>query len=217
MAGTDNDNSTFRLLCDEYALFLRLTRSSKDFANKLVQRFLEEGERDRDGRIRYKLWEIEVLPGGVTPSPYDGDFWRSYPERGIRCDIKPWDSAAHWTGPTSAMWKEFDGREVANYRVSGIRLNHDIVLAFLESAGLGQTEPGEPSAAGEEPEGTSEPAPAPMSKAQPAEKISLKKWLPGAVERWPQDRTNTDDYPGFLQGKAPKKWARHYIQPAYPS
>ena len=147
----------------------------------------------------------------MTPSPYDGDFWRSYPERGIRCDIKPWDSAAHWTGPTSATWKEFDGREVADYQVSGIRLNHDIVLEFLESAGLPlrQTEPGEPSAE-RTPEPESEPAP--TSKTQPAEKISLKKWLPDAVERWPRDRTNTEDYPGFLQRKAPKKWARHYIQ-----
>ena len=59
MAGTDDDNSTFRKLCDEYALFLRLTRSSKYYANKLVQRFLEEGERDRDGRIRYKICLIE--------------------------------------------------------------------------------------------------------------------------------------------------------------
>ena len=77
MAGTSDDGitpSVFRLLCDEYALFLRRTGSSKPFADRLVEKYLEEGERDRDGRIRYKILEVHALPGGLTPSPYDGDF-----------------------------------------------------------------------------------------------------------------------------------------------
>jgi hypothetical protein len=130
------DGPAFRLLSVEYALFLRRTNSSNKLAMRLVQRFLEEGECDQDGRVRYKLWEVTALPGGLTPNPYDGDFWRSYPERGIRCDIKPWDSAAHWTGPASATWKEFDGRQSADYEVLGIKLNHVVALEFLESAGL---------------------------------------------------------------------------------
>jgi len=212
MAGRNDDSSTFRLLCDEYALFLRLTGSSDKLADKLVRRFLEEGERDHAGRIRYKIWEIEALPGGLTPGPYDGAFWRSDPGRGINCTIEPWNSSARWTGPVSARWKEFDGREVADYQVSGIRLNHDIVLEFLESAGLpsGQTEPGEPSTA----EGALESTPetAPVSGVQSTDKISLKEWLPDAVKRWPRDEVSTDDYPEFLRGKAPKKWSKHYIQ-----
>jgi hypothetical protein len=136
MAPASDDGPAFRLLSVEYALFLRRANSSNKLAMRLVQRFLEEGERDDDGRIRYKLWEGTALPGGLTPSPYDGDFWRSYPERGIRCDIKPWDSAAHWTGPASATWKEFDGRQSADYEVLGIKLNHVVVLEFLESAGM---------------------------------------------------------------------------------
>ena len=139
MAGTPDDGSTrsvFRLLCDEYTLFLRRTGSSKSFADRLVEKYLGEGERDRDGRIRYKILEIHALPGGLTPSPYDGDFWHSYPERNIRCEISSWDSSAHWTGPASAVWREFDGRETADYKIIGIKLNHDIVLEFLDSAGL---------------------------------------------------------------------------------
>jgi len=136
VAPASDDGPAFRLLSVEYALFLRRTNSSNKLAMRLVQRFLEEGERDQDGRIRYKLWEVTALPGGLTPSPYDGDFWRSYPERGIRCIIEPWDSAARWTGPVSATWKEFDGRQTADYRVLGIRLNHAVALEFLESAGM---------------------------------------------------------------------------------
>jgi len=196
MAGTPDDDitpSVFRLLCDEYALFLRRTGSSKPFADRLVEKYLEEGERDRDGRIRYKILEVHALPGGLTPSPYDGDFWRSYPERGIRCDIKPWDSEAHWTGTTSAAWKEFDGREVADYRVIGIRLNHDIVLEFLESAGLhertqsdesetGSTQPLSPESSEATP---SVPSTTPAaSQKSPAAPIKVR---PGAERKYDHD------------------------------
>lgn len=217
--GTDDDNSTFRLLCDEYALFLRLTRSSKKFANKLVQRFLEEGERDRDGRIRYKLWLREVCPGGVAPpSPYDGDFWRSDPGRGINCTIEPRNSFARWTAPASAEWREFDGREVADHQVFGIRLNHDVVLDFLESIGLlsKQAQSGEPSTAEGAPEESlskSAPVPksAPRSEPQPAENTILKNWVPRALADHPPPR-GEKDIAGYLMQFAPKPWKKHSIQ-----
>jgi hypothetical protein len=159
MAGTGDDNSTddFRLLCDEYAFFLTLTKSSEEFAMKLVERFLGEGDRDRDGGIRYKLWMVEALPGGLTPSPYDGAFWHSDPERGIHCTIKPWDSSARWTGPASAKWKEFDGRQTADYQVSGIRLNHNLVLEFLQSAGFLPEQPSKPAPSAPKPQAKSAP------------------------------------------------------------
>jgi hypothetical protein len=222
MAGTDDDNSTFRWLCDEYAFLLRPTRSSKDFANKLVQRFLEEGERDRDGRIRYKIWMFEAFPGGLAPSPYDGAFWRSDPGRGINCTIEPWNSSARWTGPGSAEWEKFDGRQSADYSVSGIRLNHEIFLEFLQSVGFRLEQllevapettapPSSPSPPLEDPQAeTSEQKD--DGDPQPAKKIRLKDWLPGAVERWPRDETDTNDYPEFLRQRRPKKWTKHYIQ-----
>jgi hypothetical protein len=229
MAGTSDDSSTFRLLADEYAFFLRLTRSSKDFANKLVQRFLEEGECDRDGRVRYKIWEVEALPGGMTLTPYDGDFWRSVPRRDINCTIEPWNSSARRTEPASAKWREFDGREVADHRVFGIRLNHDIVLEFLESAGVlsKQAQSGEPLSAEEEPEETPEselpPQPAtagdqakppgnPPPK-QPAKRITLKGSLPDAVKLWPRPRDERD-YAGYLQKRVLQQWSKHSIQTA---
>ena len=212
--GTDNDNSTFRLLCDEYALFLRLTRSSKKFANKLVQRFLEEGERDRDGRIRYKLWLREVWPGGVVPpSPYDGDFWRSDPGRDINCTIEPWNGFARWTAPASAEWREFDGREVADHQVFGIRLNHDDVLDFLESIGLlsKQAQSGEPSTAEGAPEESLSKS-APVKSAPLSEKnITLKSWVPRALVDHPPPR-GEKDIAGHLMNFAPKPWKKHSIQ-----
>jgi hypothetical protein len=163
MAGT-SDTSIFVLLADAYRLFLERAGRSEKLANKLVQRFLEEGERDRDGRIRYKIWLVEAVPGGTAPSPYSGDFWRSYPERGISCVIEPWHSSACWTGPASPAWRAVHGREVSSYQVAGIRLNHEAVLEFLESAGLPAKsaqpgEPGEPSAVPQE-----QPAPPPPEK-----------------------------------------------------
>jgi hypothetical protein len=173
MAGTSDDGSTpsvFRLLCDEYALFLRRTGSSKKFADRLVEKYLEEGERDRDGRIRYKILEVHALPGGLTPSPYDGDFWRSHPERDINCTIESWDSSAHWTGPTSAKWREFDGREVADYKIVGIKLNHDIVVEFLDSAGLlyERTQSDEPETSSKPSPATQEPPPPQSSETPPS-------------------------------------------------
>jgi hypothetical protein len=43
---------------------------------------------------------------------------------------------------------------------------------------------------------------------------TLKVWLPGAVERWPPDKTDTGglDYIEFLQAKAPEEWSRHSYQ-----
>jgi hypothetical protein len=136
MTQADGDDTTFRLLADEWAFTLKLTRASEPYAMKVVEQFLQKGERDHDGRIRYKIWTYEALPGGLEPSPYDGAFWWSDPERGIRCDIKSWDSSACRTGPASAWWKEFDGRQTSDYRTVGIRFNHDIYVEFLWSIGL---------------------------------------------------------------------------------
>jgi hypothetical protein len=54
--------------------------------------------------------------------------------------------------------------------------------------------------------------PAGASEPQSAKRVRLKDWLPGAVERWPRDKANTDDYPEFLRQRAPKAWTKHYIQ-----
>jgi hypothetical protein len=142
MAETGDDDTTFRLLRDEYPLFLKAAGQSETLATKFVEKFLTGGERDSfDGRTRYKIWMQEMLPGGLEPSPYDGDFWRSYSERGIACIIEPWNSSAHRTGPTSAKWKEFDGRQTAECRIFGIRVNHEIVVEFLQSAGMLSEQP----------------------------------------------------------------------------
>jgi len=101
-----------------------------------VRRFLEEGERTADGRKRYKIWEIEAFPGGLAPSPYDGAFWRSDPARGIHCEINRQSSSARWTGAASAEWTAFDGRRTASYDLRMIRLNHDLFVEFLQSAGV---------------------------------------------------------------------------------
>jgi hypothetical protein len=160
MAGTDDDDSTFPLLRDEWALFLGAAGRSEKLAIKLVEQYLGKGERDRDGRIRYKIWMYEAFPGGMTPSPYDGEFWHSYPERGVCCTIEPWHSSAHWTGPVSASWKEFDGRQTADYQVFGIRPNHEIVVAFLQDIGM---LPEQPSAKQESPSPLAPEAPCPPS------------------------------------------------------
>ena len=218
MAGTSDDFSTeeFRLLQDEYRLAVRLV--GEKLAVKLVQRFLEEGELDRDGRVRYKIWMIEALPGGLTPSPYDGAFWRSDPERGIHCEIDHQNSSACWTGPASAEWKAFDGRQNAKHDVSMIRLCHELYMEFLHSAGAlpERAQSGEPSTSEGRPAAQSAPESSsgltPASEPQSAKRVRLKDWLPGAVERWPRDKTDTDDYPEFLRKHAPGNWTRHYIQ-----
>jgi hypothetical protein len=137
MAKAANGSSTdeFRLLWVEYQFAAGLTHS-EPLAARLVNRFLEEGEVDRDGRRRYKIWEIEALPGGVTPSPYDGAFWRSDHARGIHCEINHRNSSARWTGPVSAEWRAFDGRQTAQCDVGMIRLNHALFVEFLQSAGV---------------------------------------------------------------------------------
>jgi hypothetical protein len=133
MAGTDDDPNIWRLLADEYAFIAGLAKSEK-LADELVRFFLEEGEIDRDGRVRYRIWQIRALPGGA-PSPYDGAFWQWDPERGIHCEIDYRNSSAHWTGPASTEWKA-SGRKTAEYQVVIIRLNHPVVLDFLMSVGL---------------------------------------------------------------------------------
>ena len=101
-----------------------------------MRRFLEEGERTADGRKRYKIWEIEAFPGGLAPSPYDGAFWRSDCRQGTHCEIDYQGSSARWTGPASAEWTAFDGRRTASYDLRMIRLNHDLFVEFLQSAGV---------------------------------------------------------------------------------
>jgi hypothetical protein len=172
MAGTSN-TSTFLLLADEYRLFLQRAGGSEKYANKLVQRFLEEGECDRDGRIRYKIWLVEAVPGGGAPSPYDGRFWCSDPERGISCVIEAWHSSACWTGPTSAAWKAVHGREVSSYQVTGIRLNHEVVLEFLESAGL-SAKPAQPGESGEPGELSTAGLPREQPAPEPGPSIAKK-------------------------------------------
>jgi|SRR6516165_9887590 len=202
MAGTSDDGSTlpvFRLLCDEYAFVLRLVGSSNRFAYRLIERFLQGGERDRDGRVRYKLYEVTALPGGLTPSPYDGDFWCSYPERGIRCAIEPWNCFAHWTGPGSAAWKEFDGRDSADYQVVGIKLNHDIFLEFLGSAGLYERTQSDESETGstqplssESPLPSPPPPPAETASAVPAASQSeTLRSQSESVQKPPEERIAT--------------------------
>jgi hypothetical protein len=174
MVGTANDNSTddpwrqFRLLSEAYSFFLELTNESKLLADRLTQRLLEGGEVDCDGRTRYKLYEIEAIPGGVAPSPYDGEFWRSYPECGIHCKIDAKNSSARWTGPTSKEWQA-RGRQRSEYNVRLIRVCWGAVLEFSQSAGLlpVQDEPPTSSSEQPEPERPSDPElkPEPLSSA----------------------------------------------------
>src|SRR6478736_5701840 len=114
---------------------MELTKGSKKLADELLRCFLEQGEIDRDGCVRYRLWVFSAVPGGA-PSPYDGTFWRSDAARGIRCEINVPDSSARWTGPASAIWRA-EGRETAEYEILMIWLNHRAVLDYLiNSVGL---------------------------------------------------------------------------------
>ena len=114
------------------------------------------------------------------------------------------------------VW-EVDPRFKAECRLIGIKLRHRVLLDFLRGAEwlpLVQPSSGILTAV-EAPDVAhflTEPAPA--SKAPLTDKESLKQWLPGAVERWPRDKVDTDDYPEFLRRKAPKEWTKHYIQTA---
>jgi hypothetical protein len=70
MAGeTADDNSSidWRLLFDEWRLTYERTKS-EELADLLVRRYLEEGERNREGRLRYRIYEISSVPGGVPRS-----------------------------------------------------------------------------------------------------------------------------------------------------
>jgi hypothetical protein len=140
MAKADDNHSTdeFRLLWDEFCFAARLVHSEPR-AGDLVRSFLEEGELDRDGRLRYRIWQIEALPGGA-PSPYDGSFWRSDHERGIHCEIDHRNSSARGTGPVSAGWLSGEakifGRKTAEYRIKIIWICHELFVDFLRGVGL---------------------------------------------------------------------------------
>jgi hypothetical protein len=140
MAGTPDDHSTdewaeFRLLRTEYIFILDELTHSKELAEKVVRRFLEEGEYDWiTGRRRYRLWMIEALPGGA-PSPYEGEFWRSDAARGIECKIDCLNSSARWTGPASVEWRA-RGRRIAEYRITMIWVSHGAMVDFLRGVGL---------------------------------------------------------------------------------
>ena len=179
MAETEGDRSIWRLLADEHAFFAELAKSEK-LADELVRSFLEEGEIDRDGRVRYRVWQIRALPGGA-PSPYDGAFWQSAPERGVRCEIDHRNSSAHWTGPASAEWKA-SGRKTAEYQAMMIRLNHLVVLDFLMGVGLLPL----PEQSASEP--AMEPAAAPVAntaaRTAPTPAEMLKSLRPGTMRYW---------------------------------
>jgi hypothetical protein len=196
MAQTGDDDTTFRLLRDEYPLFLKAAGQSEKLATKLVQRFLEGGERDRfDGRLRYKIWRHEAFSGGLEPKSSDGDFWCSYPERGVYCTIEPWNSSAHWTGPTSARWKEFDGRQIAEHQVFGIRLNHEIVVEFLQSAGMLPEQPSEQPS--ELASATPTPEQAQRKQEQPMSEVELARELIGIAfpnGEWEAMKTGTVEH-----------------------
>jgi hypothetical protein len=213
VAGTDDNDSTFddkwatfRLLCDEYAFFVELTKSEK-LAAKLVRRFLEDGERDRDGRLRYRIYEIEALPGGITPSPYDGSFWCSDPDRGIHCEIDCTNSSARWTGPASAEWQTFNGRRTAEYNVTMIRLSHGAVLDFLQGVGLLPQPPAQPSEllAQSAPQSPAEQpsSPTPLEEARPQELVRLPE-----EPQQEQPSLKTEPEPMSMQQQAPKQWQR---------
>jgi hypothetical protein len=197
MAGTADDNSTdeFRLLSEELSFVTSVTDKSEKLAKELLQSFLEEGERDRDGRIRYRIWQIEALPAGA-PSPYEGCFWRSDAERGIRCKIDYKNSSAHWTGPASAE----SGRQTAEYRVKMIRLRHSAVVDFLRGVGLLPLAESE-AAAEVTPVPTVEAAP--PSAAEPAPPPELH-----GVERWVYDEMKRDPPKKGERGYARRLWER---------
>ena len=193
MAGTDDDDSTseWRLLRDEHAFIVALPLvKSLELADTLIRQFLQGGAVDRDGRERYRFRRVEAWPGGQV-NPYDGSFWRSDPEFGIRCEISCPTSSALWTGPTSIKRRAITGRQTAEYQIALIWLCHDAVLEFLQDLELlPAAEPTEP---------VSEPAiePAPVTEpiaGNPSvrEPIPLDVWLRTVKREHPQwsDETN---------------------------
>jgi len=237
MAGTVDDHSTdeFRRLKDEYAFVLSLTGDSKPWAEELLRAYFSHGPVDREGRERYTVFKTEAkllgrqFGGRAIYNPRDWQFWYSDLEYGISCVFEFRDSTVRWTGPMvypkapSAEDKEgeevwqVDPQDKAEYHLIGIKLRHEVLLDFLGAGWLplvqrptetAAAESTQPQPESEQPQSTSAPA----SKAPLTDKVSLKKWLPGAVERWPPYKQDTDDYPAFLRARAPKVWSRHYIQ-----
>jgi hypothetical protein len=145
MVEPGDDHSTdvwqqFRLLRDAHAYFLELT-GLEQHAKKLAVNFLRGGEFGFDGRRRYRLYEIKAFPGGTAPSPYDGEFWCSYPEHDMHCEIDCKLSSARWTGPVTAEWQAFDGRQKSEYNVTLIWVCWGAVLDFLQGVGFLSKQP----------------------------------------------------------------------------
>jgi len=106
-----------------------------------------------------------------------------------------------------------------------IILHWPSILRILQSFGAAPWSTKSPSLTEELPSESPAITPVPVSSTPssqpetPKQKSAgnadtLKAWLPGAVERWPPDKTDTGglDYIEFLQSKAPDEWARHSFQ-----
>jgi hypothetical protein len=143
MAETFDDDSTdrFSLLRTWYLYILDELTHSKDQTEIIVQRFFQDGEYDlfNPKRKRYRLWSIDVVPGGVAPSPYKGEFWQSDPARGIECKIDGLNSSARWTGPASAEWRA-RGRQSSEYQINLIWVNDAAMVDFLRGVGFPLTQ-----------------------------------------------------------------------------
>jgi hypothetical protein len=142
MAGIDDDNSTdhcrgFRLLRTWYLYILDELTHSKSQTEILVQRFFQDGEYDffTNDRKRFRLGQVDAVPGGVAPSPFKGEFWQSHPECGIECKIDGLNSSARWTGPASAEWRAY-GRQFSEYRINLIWINDAAMVDFLRAVGF---------------------------------------------------------------------------------
>jgi len=66
----------FSLLRTWYLYILDELTHSKDQADIIVQRFFQDGEYDlfTPDRKRFRLWHVDVVPGGVAPSLFRGSF-----------------------------------------------------------------------------------------------------------------------------------------------
>jgi len=139
MAGTTDDVSTdgWRLLLDEYAFVVNLTKSERS-ADEVLRAFFRRGAKGEDG-LRYRHWKLEwqrkdLREENDHPLPSDGLFWRSDPECGIQIDIDYANSSARRT-VQSLSWPQ--GELLATVcDLTLIQLNHDALLAFLRSVGL---------------------------------------------------------------------------------
>jgi hypothetical protein len=129
---------------------------------------------------------------------------------GIRRDEK---------GDPQPIWA---GRYSLTMRATLIKLHHPHVVRSLQrsrymSGGLvvlsGQGSESIPAA----PASLSSSRQSETLRRKPAgDRDTLKTWLPGAVEQWPPDKTDTGglDLIEFYQSKAPKKWSRQYYHNA---